>query len=135
MYLLDTNILSELLRSSPAPVLIGRLASVPNRDLYTSSINRGELLYGLLHAKKGISFFTRMERLLGHVPVLSFDLRCANVYAELRADLEARGTRLDDPDLMIASVALANELILVTDNERHFRRIPGLEVENWLRKP
>lgn len=101
----------------------------------TSAINRGELLYGVLRRKKSVSFLARMERMLDHIVVLSFDLHCANVYGELRAALEASGRRLDDADVMIAAVALANGLILVTDDERHFARVPGLEIENWLREP
>jgi tRNA(fMet)-specific endonuclease VapC len=54
------------------------------------------------------------------------------VYGPLRAELEAQGRRLDEPDLRVASIALSRDLILVTANTRHFRRVPQLKVENWL---
>ncbi len=134
MYLLDTNILSPLLTPAPPDLLLNRLANIRKEDLYTSAINRGELLYGLLKARKGRSFFVRMERLLDRVQTLSFDLHCANIYGQLRSDLERKGMMLPDLDLMIACVALENRLILVTRNEKHFLRIPQLTVENWFRE-
>ncbi len=54
------------------------------------------------------------------------------LYAEIRVALEASGQRLDDPDLRIAAICLAHDLTLVTGNVRHFERVPGLRVENWL---
>jgi len=56
----------------------------------------------------------------------------ADIYGRLRADLEAKGRRLAEPDLRIASIVLARELVLVTGNVRHFSRVPALKVENWL---
>ena len=64
--------------------------------------------------------------------ILPFDSPAASIYATLRADLEARGRRLDEPDLRIASIVLSNGLTLVTGNVRHFGRVGGLEVQNWL---
>ena len=64
--------------------------------------------------------------------ILSFDAPAASVYATLRADLGARGRRLDEPDLRIASIVLSNGLTLVTGNVRHFARVGGLDVQNWL---
>jgi len=57
---------------------------------------------------------------------------CAEIYGRLRADLERRGVPLNDTDLMIASIALRHDLTLVTGNPRHFSRLPGLKLENWL---
>lgn len=64
--------------------------------------------------------------------VLPFDAAAAETYGSLRAGLEASGRRLAEPDLRIASIALARDAVLVTGNERHFRRVNGLAVENWL---
>jgi tRNA(fMet)-specific endonuclease VapC len=64
--------------------------------------------------------------------VLPFDARAAEAYGPLRADLERKGQRLDGPDLRIASIVLSRDLTLVTGNARHFERVPGLRVENWL---
>ena len=67
-----------------------------------------------------------------HLAQDSSEFAAAAVYGTLRADLERRGMRLDDPDLRVASIALARDLTLVTGNVRHFERVPGLRVENWL---
>ena len=64
--------------------------------------------------------------------VLPFNEAAAEIYGALRADLERIGKRLDDPDLRIASIALSRDLTLVTGNVRHFERVPGLRIENWL---
>ena len=68
----------------------------------------------------------------GALTVLPFDEAAAAVYGPLRARLESDGQRLDEPDMRIASIALCRELTLVTGNVRHFARVPGLVVENWL---
>jgi tRNA(fMet)-specific endonuclease VapC len=61
-------------------------------------------------------------------------MAAAEIYGPLRSELEAKGKRLDEPDLRIASISLARRLILVTGNVRHFGRVPGLAVEDWLRR-
>ncbi len=134
MHLLDTNILSPLLQPTPPVDLVDHVNSIRKQDLYTSSINRGELLYGLLRLRKGTRYFLRYERLWDRIQVLSFDSHCADLYGRLRAELERKGTPVPELDLMIACVVLGNELVLVTADERHFLRIPGLKLENWLRK-
>ena len=64
--------------------------------------------------------------------IVPFDADAARQYGETRAFLERQGTRLADPDLRIAATALSRDLIMVTGNTRHFNRVPGLAVENWL---
>ncbi|MFY9615996.1 MAG: type II toxin-antitoxin system VapC family toxin, partial [Candidatus Dormiibacterota bacterium] len=73
-----------------------------------------------------------IETVLATLPVVSFDEAAAYRYGVVRADLERMGRRLDDPDLRIASVALAHDLVLVSGNQKHFTRIPELRLENWL---
>jgi len=68
----------------------------------------------------------------GDVSILLFDEPAARSYAEIRVELEAAGRRLEDPDIRIAAICLAHDLTLVTGNVRHFERVPGLRVENWL---
>ncbi len=72
------------------------------------------------------------DTLLPNLPVLPFDTSAARRYGEIRAELEQRGTPIGDADVRIAAIALAHGLKVVTGNERHFRRVPGLETENWL---
>ncbi|BBL78438.1 tRNA(fMet)-specific endonuclease VapC [Rubrobacter xylanophilus DSM 9941] len=74
------------------------------------------------------------DTLLPNLPVLPFDAAAARRYGELRAELERLGTPIGDVDMRIAAIALTHGLKVVTGNERHFRRVPGLRMENWLKQ-
>lgn len=134
MYLLDTDILSNLLKRSPSTTLIAKLAAVPVEDQSTSSITLGELVYGARRlGERGQELMERIEStLLPNLPVLPFDALAARRYGEIRAILEAQGTPLGEADLRIGAIGLAHELTVVTGNVRHFGMIPDLAVENWL---
>ena len=132
MYCFDTDTLSAVVRRDPPLHLIRRLAQVPPTEQATTTINLGELLYGA--AKRGSERLAKQVRevLLSATFILPFDEDAAEVYGPLRAQLERDGRRLDEPDLRIASIALSRGLTVVTGNVRHFARVPGLAVENWL---
>ena len=134
MYLLDTNLLSNLLKRAPSTTLIAKLVSVPSERRFTSSITLGELVYGAhrLGTRAGVLLEQIDRVLLPYRPVIPFDADAARHYGEVRAELERRGTPLDDADLRITAIALSRNLTLVTGNVRHFQRVPGLPVENWL---
>ena len=66
--------------------------------------------------------------------MLAIDDECARAYGEIRAALEAKGRIIGNSDLWIAAHARSTQLILVTNNEREFKRVPGLKVENWVKK-
>ena len=134
MYLLDTDVLSNLLKRAPSMTLIAKLAAVPAEKQFTSSITLGELIYGARRrSPQADALLTQIEtRLLPELPVLPFDTTAARRYGEVRTELERRGTPLGDADLRIAAIALARGLTVVTGNLRHFQRVPGLPVENWL---
>ena len=134
MYLLDTDILSNLLKRTPSTVLIAKMASVPPEQQFTSSITLGELIYGAyrLGAGAGLLLERLDQTLPPNLPTLPFDGAAAHRYGEVRAVLEQRGTPVGDADLRIGAIALARGLTVVTGNLRHFQRIPGLLVENWL---
>lgn len=131
-YCFDTDVLSAVLRRDPPLGLLRRLARVPPAEQTTTAITVGELLYGA--ARRGSPKLTRRVRELleSAVTIVPFDRSAAEVYAELRAGLEAEGRRLDEPDLRIAATARSRGLTLVTGNVRHFERVPELALENWL---
>jgi tRNA(fMet)-specific endonuclease VapC len=133
-YLFDTDTLSELLRRAPRPALLRRLAATPLEEQTTSSITVGELLYGAFRLpERAADLAGRIERLiLPNVRVLPFDTEAARRYGALRAELERRGTPIGDADMRIASIALSNQLTIVTGNLRHFQRVPDVAVENWI---
>lgn len=134
MFLLDTDILSNLMKRSPSTTLIAKLASVPPEQQFTSSITFGELIFGAhrLGPRSTVLLGQIKTKLIPNLPILPFDAVAARRYGEVRALLEGRGTSLGNADLRIAAIALVRSLTVVTANTRHFRRVPGLPVENWL---
>ncbi len=136
MHLLDTDILSNLMKRSPPSALVARVARVPPEEQFTSSITLGELVYGAhrLRERTAILMQKIEDTLLPNLPVLAFDTVAARRYGAIRADLERLGTPIGDADMRIAAIALARGLRVVTGNERHFRRVPELETENWLER-
>jgi tRNA(fMet)-specific endonuclease VapC len=134
MYLLDTDILSNLMRRRPSETLVTRLAEVDPEQQFTSSVTVGELVYGAhrMGEHAGVLLDRIRQLLLPNLTVLPFDAAAAWRYGEVRAALERQGTPIGDADLRIAAIALSRELTVVTANVRHFERVPGIAVENWL---
>jgi tRNA(fMet)-specific endonuclease VapC len=132
MYCFDTDILSAVLRRDPPLHLIRHLARTPIERQFTTAITAGELLYGA--ARRGDPDLVGRVRdlLVQATAILPFDLAAGEIYGRLRARLEGEGRTLAEPDLRIASIALAGDLTLVTGNERHFARVQELRIENWL---
>ena len=130
-YLLDTNILSDLVRN-PQGRVARRIGEVGDSEICTSIIVTAELRYGA--AKKGSQrLATQLEAVLGALEVLPFEAPADATYGRLRSRLERKGQPIGGNDLLIAAQALSSGHILVTDNEREFSRIDGLLRENWLR--
>ena len=129
-YLLDTNILSDLLRN-PGGRAARRLAVVGEATVCTSIVVACELRYGA--AKKGSPVLSeRVETLLGSLEVLPLDKESDRHYAEVRSHLERKGEPIGPNDLLIAAHALALDLTLVTEKVDELGRVPGLSIENWL---
>jgi tRNA(fMet)-specific endonuclease VapC len=130
-YLLDTNVLSALVRDPHGPVT-QRIRDVGEDNVCTSLIVAAELRYGA--AKKGsVRLLGQLEAVLSAIEVLPLEPPVDVVYGELRAQLERDGQPIGSNDLLIAAHALALGHAVVTDNEREFRRVPELLVENWIR--
>src|SRR5437667_12877034 len=130
-YLLDTNIVSDLVRN-PQGRVAQHIRKVGEAQVCTSIIVAAELRYGA--AKKGSSRLTaQLEAVLDALDVLVLEAPVDIVYGELRARLEQAGQPMGGNDLLIAAHALALGHTVVTDNEREFSRIDDLRVENWLR--
>ena len=132
MYCFDTDVLSAVIRRDPPLHLIRRLARTPATEQCTTVITVGELVYGI-ERRGSPGLAARVNDLIASAgAILAFDEIAARHYGEIRAELERAGRRLAEPDLRIATIALANDATLVTGNLRHFARVPGLRVENWL---
>jgi tRNA(fMet)-specific endonuclease VapC len=132
-YLLDTNIVSDLVRR-PQGQTAQRIRDVGEAQVCTSIIVAAELRYGA--AKRGaLRLSAQLEAVLGALDVLPLEPPADVAYGRLRADLERIGRPVGGNDLLIAAHAIALGHTIVTDNEREFARIEGLACENWLRAP
>jgi tRNA(fMet)-specific endonuclease VapC len=129
-YLLDTNIISDLIRN-PKGKVAKHIARVGEKNVCTSIIVAAELRYGC--AKSGSKrLLEAVESLLGELNVLSLEGPADAEYGRIRAELERRGTPIGGNDLLIAAHALAIEATMVTANVDEFARVKGLKVQNWL---
>jgi len=130
--LLDTTILSGIMKGIEAVMSRASAYLAYHGTFSFSIITRYEILRGL-KAKKATAQITAFDRLCGASEVLHLTdeviVKAADVYAELRE----RGALIGDADILIGATALVHGLAIATDNEDHFRRIRGLQVENWLR--
>ena len=130
LYLLDTNIVSDLVRH-PRGLVRDRIQTVGEDRVATSVIVAAELRYGA--AKKGSDRLTsQIDAILAALQVLAWDVPYDGVYGHLRAELERKGKVIGGNDLLIAAHAVALDATLVTVNTGEFARIPELRHENWL---
>lgn len=130
-YMLDTDISSYIIKKRDA-VIRARLAKVPVSDVCVSVVTKAELLYGVARSSSKRVNRLAVDEFLSFVRVLSWDDEAAEHYAEIRAGLEIAGAPIGNLDTMIAAHARSCRVAVVTNNERHFRKVPGLRVENWL---
>jgi tRNA(fMet)-specific endonuclease VapC len=129
-FLLDTNIVSDIIRN-PKGAAARRFRHHPLDQILTSIIVAAELRFGLLRKAAPVQQ-ARLDELFSRLAVAPFEEPADRIYAELRRELERSGTPIGANDMLIAAHALALSCTLVTANEREFRRVPGLKVENWL---
>lgn len=129
-YLLDTNVLSDLVRN-PRGIIREKIAEVGEDAIATSIIVAAELRYGA--AKRASMRLThQVDLILSRVTILPFDRPMDKAYGEIRVQLERTGRMIGGNDLLIAAQAKINNLCLVTANLREFERVADLKTENWL---
>lgn len=129
-YLLDTNLCAAYLNGR-SPAIRQRLDSMAAESLFVCSVVRAELLFGAAKSQNPTVTEAKQRAFLNRFVSLPFDDSAAAVYAKIRADLERRGEMIGANDLMIASIALANNLAVVTHNVSEFGRIAGVRLEDW----
>ena len=128
-YLLDTDICSYAIKRKAPAILAKIRAGLISEEIAISAITRGELLYGLELVPQATTLKLAVIEFLDYLPCLDWPVSAADHYARLRA--AQSGQLLGYMDTLIACHALAEDLTLVTNNERDFARIPGLKMENW----
>jgi len=126
-YLIDSDILIYFLKGTPE--VIERLTQISPDALHTSRINATELLYGAYNSARTEKNLAIIEPFLERFKILEFDSRASLFFAKEKARLKRLGTPIADMDLMIASIALAQGCVLITNNVKHFERVLGLEIE------
>ena len=132
MYLLDTNILSEVIRTRPTPSVANRFETAVSAELFTSVICLEEIRFVTLIGPPGNRLWERTEaKVLNRLALLPIDRRVALLAASLRAEWKTHGTPVGYRDGLIAATAQAHGLVLVTRNTRHFDHMTGLKLENW----
>jgi predicted nucleic acid-binding protein len=129
MYLLDTDTIIFSLKGN-ASVQKNLLFHI-NDSIKTSVITLMELYYGAYKSQKVTGNLAKIKTLEQSIEIITPGVESAEVFGMLKSQLEKTGSRLDDFDLIIAACALANNLILVTNNAKHFQRIEGLKLTNW----
>lgn len=127
-YLLDTNMVSHLLRGQAR--VVQRVEAVPMASLSISAITEGELLFGLARRPEATRLQQLVQAFLRRVEVLPWDSTVAAVYGNTRAALVAQGKVIAPLDLLIATHALGSGAVLVS-NDQAFRQIDGLALEDW----
>lgn len=129
-YLLDTNIISDLLRN-PQGKVMQKIGELGEENICTSIIVASELRFGAV--KKGSQKLTdRVEAILSAIEVIPLEEPTDSHYANIRNHLEKNGIPIGPNDLLISAQALALDLTVVTANTEEFTRVPGLKVENWI---
>jgi len=131
-YLLDTNACVELIRKRSQRVL-SRLRTCAPGSVGISSITLAELQYGVARSAFPDRNRFALTQFCAPLELLPFDDQAAAVYGRVRAQLDRSGSPIGPLDTLIAAHALSEKAILVTDNGREFRRVAGLDVENWTR--
>lgn len=129
-YMLDTNICIHVIKHKPETAIRNFLAHQPD-ELCISAITLAELLHGVEKSKYQDRNRLAVSMFLSGIAVLNFDSVAAQAYGELRANLEQNGTPIGPMDMLIAGHAKSRGLILVTNNTGEFKRVKGLQLEDW----
>ncbi|MDD5659967.1 MAG: PIN domain-containing protein [Actinomycetota bacterium] len=133
MFLFDTDAITNLLKKIPSKKLVDNISKLDKSEQYVSSITIGEIVYGAFKSKNQEFHLNNLENiLLPSVNILDFDVSAAFIYGRIRSELEKNEDTISNTDLQIASIAISNNLTLITGNIRHFQRIKDLQIENWL---
>jgi len=130
-FLLDTDISIYLLKKT-SPKAIREFEKLAPGDVAISTITVSELYYGAEKSKQVQRNLDAIENFISPLVILNFDKTAAVHYGRVRKHLELTGKIIGQMDMQIASVGLASNLIVVTNNVREFKRVPGLRVENWI---
>ncbi|WP_028581313.1 type II toxin-antitoxin system tRNA(fMet)-specific endonuclease VapC [Desulfogranum japonicum] len=131
-YMLDTDICSYIIRERPLQVL-EHFRQVEMEQLCISVVTYAELVYGVEHSSSKKVNRAVIDDFVRHLTIIPWTKESAEHYGKIRAYLQTKGEVIGSMDMMIAAHARSQNMILVTNNDKHFQRVPKLQVENWVR--
>ena len=129
-YLLDTDVCINIIRSKSGSIL-RKVCAEELEQISISSIAIAELEFGAAKSSRPEQNYLALTKIISPMRIRPFDQRAARAYGKLRMDLERQGKRIGQMDMLIAAQALADNLVLITNNYREFGRIEGLSTESW----
>lgn len=129
-YLIDTDIIIYWLKNK-YPKINRKIKKIDEEHIFISSITLAELFFGAYNSTRKEENKLLIDELLEKINVVHFDEGAAECFGEIKSLLKSQGKIICDSDLFIAAAAISNDLILVTNNERHFERIDMLKITNW----
>jgi tRNA(fMet)-specific endonuclease VapC len=130
-YLFDTNICIYLLKKHYVKIA-KKVEKIGIENIFISTISIAELEFGIAKSNKPEENEDTLYKFLVPFTTVTFDHNSARLYGKIRANLQKKGTPIGNMDMLIASVALANDMTIVTNNVKEFKRVPELIVENWI---
>jgi len=133
MFLIDTNICIYIMNNHP-PEVIQKCRDIGVGNISISSITVSELQYGVCKSKQINKNIKRLDEFLSPFEILAYDENAASFYGNIRSQLEKQGNVIGPLDMLIAAHALSENLTLITNNEKEFKRVKSLKVKNWLKE-
>lgn len=133
MFMLDTDICIYIIKQKPKRVL-EKLQKLKADELAVSVITFAELMNGAKKSQKVKDNIKKLEELAELLIVQPFDIKAAAAYGDVRSNLEKKGRIIGSNDMLIAAHALSLDWVLVTNNEKEFKRVKGLKIENWAKR-
>ena len=131
-YMLDTDICSYIIRERPIEVF-EHFETLKMDQICISVVTYAELIYGVEYSSSKKRNRSIVDEFVKHLSIIDWDKKAAEHYGNIREFLQVKGNVIGAMDMMIAAHARSQKIILVTNNEKHFKRVPKLKVENWAR--
>jgi len=128
-YIIDSDILIYFLKNHPK--VVNKFAEAEADDIAVTIISYAELLFGAYNSLRIKENLSKIKSFLETMTIVNFDKPAADIFARLKSDLRKEGRTISDMDLIIASICIANQWTLITNNSKHFKRIRELKIENW----
>ncbi len=128
-YILDTDILIYFLKG--VPNVVKKIQQAENKAIHTTIVTHSELLFGAYNSAHVDFNLKKISMFLNAISILPYDENASKKFGQLKANLKIKGKLIADMDLMIASICLAQKATLVTNNSRHFDRVPNLKFTSW----